>query len=112
MLGLNPARDREIDAIRRMIRNAAQAGIPALKYNPTIPGVVRTAPTPGRRLGAHRLLSTAWSPSPKSTPSASPAASTTPACRAIAASAASTACWAAWTGSIASSKSRPAPITA
>jgi len=48
MLGRSPERDREIDAICQMIRNAAQAGIPALKYNLTILGVVRTAPTPGR----------------------------------------------------------------
>jgi mannonate dehydratase len=48
MLGRSPARDREIDDIRQMIRNAARAGIPSLKYNLTILGVVRTAPTAGR----------------------------------------------------------------
>jgi mannonate dehydratase len=48
MLGKSPERDREIDRICRMIRNAAKAGIPALKYNLTILGVVRTAPTRGR----------------------------------------------------------------
>jgi mannonate dehydratase len=48
MLGRSPERDRDIDAICQMIRNAAQAGIPALKYNLTILGVVRTEPTPGR----------------------------------------------------------------
>jgi mannonate dehydratase len=48
MLGKSPERDREIDAICRMIRNAARAGIPALKYNLSILGVVRTEPTPGR----------------------------------------------------------------
>jgi mannonate dehydratase len=48
MLGKSPERDREIDDICQMIRNAAQAGIPALKYNLTILGVVRTEPTPGR----------------------------------------------------------------
>ncbi len=48
MLGKSPERDREIDAICQMIRNAARAGIPALKYNLTILGVVRTAPTRGR----------------------------------------------------------------
>jgi len=31
-----------------MIRNASRAGIPALKYNMSILGVVRTEPTPGR----------------------------------------------------------------
>jgi mannonate dehydratase len=48
MLGKSPARDRAIDEICQMIRNAARAGIPALKYNMSILGVVRTAATPGR----------------------------------------------------------------
>ncbi len=52
MLGKSPERDREIDDICQMIRNAARAGIPALKYNLTVLGVVRTEPTPGRG-GAH-----------------------------------------------------------
>ena len=52
MLGESPARDREIDGICQMIRNAAGAGIPALKYNLTLLGVVRTEPTRGRG-GAH-----------------------------------------------------------
>jgi mannonate dehydratase len=48
LLGKSPERDREIDDIRHMIRNAAEAGIPALKYNLDILGVVRTEPTRGR----------------------------------------------------------------
>lgn len=48
MLGKIPGRDREIDDICAMIRNAARAGIPALKYNMSILGVVRTETTPGR----------------------------------------------------------------
>lgn len=48
MLGKSPERDKEIDDICQMIRNAAQAGIPILKYNMSILGVVRTEPTPGR----------------------------------------------------------------
>ena len=48
MLGKSPERDREIDNICQMIRNAAQAGIPMLKYNMSILGVVRTGRTPGR----------------------------------------------------------------
>lgn len=48
MLGKSPERDREIEAICRMIGNAARAGIPALKYNLTILGVVRTESTRGR----------------------------------------------------------------
>jgi mannonate dehydratase len=48
MLGKSPERDREIEQICQMIRNAAQVGIPAVKYNLTILGVVRTESTPGR----------------------------------------------------------------
>jgi mannonate dehydratase len=48
LLGKSPDRDREIDGICQMIRNAASAGIPSLKYNLTLLGVVRTAATPGR----------------------------------------------------------------
>ena len=48
LLGRSPERDREIDDICQMIRNAARAGIPSLKYNLTLLGVVRTASTPGR----------------------------------------------------------------
>ena len=48
MLGKNPERDREIDAVCEMIRNTSKAGIPALKYNMSILGVVRTESTPGR----------------------------------------------------------------
>ncbi len=48
ILGKDPERGREIDGICEMIRNAGRAGIPALKYNFTVLGVVRTEPTPGR----------------------------------------------------------------
>ena len=48
LLGKSPDRDREIENICQMIRNAAQAGIPLLKYNMSILGVVRSDPTPGR----------------------------------------------------------------
>ena len=48
MLGKSPDRDREIDDVCQMIRNAARAGIPSLKYNMTFLGVVRTEPTKGR----------------------------------------------------------------
>jgi mannonate dehydratase len=48
ILGKDPERGREIDDICEMIRNAGRAGIPALKYNFTILGVVRTEPTRGR----------------------------------------------------------------
>src|SRR3984885_5606775 len=48
MLGKSPERDREIENIQQMIRNAARAGIPELKYNMSILGVVRTGTTTGR----------------------------------------------------------------
>jgi mannonate dehydratase len=48
MLGKSPERDREIENICTMIRNCAEAGIPMVKYNLTILGVVRSASTPGR----------------------------------------------------------------
>jgi mannonate dehydratase len=48
MLGKSPDRDRDIDTVCEIIRSAAKAGIPAVKYNMSILGVVRTAPTKGR----------------------------------------------------------------
>jgi mannonate dehydratase len=48
LLGKSPERDREIDRICTMIQSAAKAGIPAVKYNLTILGVLRTEPTRGR----------------------------------------------------------------
>jgi mannonate dehydratase len=44
MLGKSPDRDRELDDICQIIRNAARAGVPALKYNMSILGVVSTEP--------------------------------------------------------------------
>jgi len=48
MMGKSPERDRDIDSVCQMIRNASLAGIRALKYNMSILGVVRSEPTPGR----------------------------------------------------------------
>jgi mannonate dehydratase len=48
MLGKSPERDREIEQICQMIQNAGKAGIPAVKYNLTLLGVVRTERRPGR----------------------------------------------------------------
>ena len=48
LLGKDPERDRAIEEICQMIRNAGKAGIPALKYNLTYLGVVRSEPTRGR----------------------------------------------------------------
>ena len=48
MLGRSPERDREIEGVQMMIRNCAAAGIPAIKYNMSILGVLRTGRVPGR----------------------------------------------------------------
>ena len=48
VLGNSPERDRDIEALQTLIRNCAAAGIPAIKYNLTILGVLRTGRTPGR----------------------------------------------------------------
>lgn len=48
MLGKSQEQDREIEQICRMIQNVAQAGIPAVKYNLTLLGVVRTESSRGR----------------------------------------------------------------
>ena len=52
LLGKSPERDKEIDDVCQMIRNASRAGIPSLKYNLTLLGVPRTENTPGRG-GSH-----------------------------------------------------------
>ena len=43
-----PSRDRQIDSICNIIRNAARAGIPALKYNMNLIGIPRSASETGR----------------------------------------------------------------
>lgn len=48
LLGKDPERDQEIEWICAMIRNAAAAGIPMLKYNLTLLGVPRTGRAVGR----------------------------------------------------------------
>src|ERR1700721_4620785 len=48
MLAQSPERDRDIEAIQILIKNCAQAGIPSIKYNMSILGVVRSGRTPGR----------------------------------------------------------------
>jgi mannonate dehydratase len=48
MLGQSPERDRDIEHVQNLIKNCAKAGIPAIKYNMSILGVLRTARTPGR----------------------------------------------------------------
>ena len=48
LMGKSPERDREIDVLCENIRAASKAGIPALKYNLTFLGVVRSERTLGR----------------------------------------------------------------
>ena len=48
MLAQSPERDRDIESLQTMIRNCAQVGIPAIKYNMSILGVLRVERTPGR----------------------------------------------------------------
>ena len=48
MLGESPQRDTDIAEIQQLIRDCAKVGIPAIKYNMSILGVVRTERTPGR----------------------------------------------------------------
>lgn len=47
-LGQSPERDRDIESLQNTIRSAARAGIPSIKYNLNILGVLRTERTPGR----------------------------------------------------------------
>jgi mannonate dehydratase len=48
MLAQSPERDRDIEQLQTLIRNCAQAGIPSIKYNMSILGVLRTGRVQGR----------------------------------------------------------------
>jgi mannonate dehydratase len=49
MLAQSPERDRDIESLQTLIRNCAATGIPAIKYNMSILGVLRLPQrTPGR----------------------------------------------------------------
>ncbi|HJO16915.1 MAG: mannonate dehydratase [Vicinamibacterales bacterium] len=48
MLGQDPERQKEIDEACEIIRRCSEAGIPAIKYNLSLLGVLRTDPTRGR----------------------------------------------------------------
>ncbi len=48
MLAQSPERDRDIEQLQTLIRNCALAGIPTIKYNMSILGVLRTGWAPGR----------------------------------------------------------------
>jgi mannonate dehydratase len=65
MLGKDPERQREIEFVQTIIGNCARAGIPAIKYNMNLLGVLRTADTPGRggtRYSTWRLADAAEEP--------------------------------------------------
>ena len=48
MMGQSPERDRDIEHIQKMIVNCQKAGVPCVKYNMSLLGVLRTERTPGR----------------------------------------------------------------
>lgn len=48
MLAESPERDKDIAEIQQLIRDCAKVGIPAIKYNMSLLGVVRTERTKGR----------------------------------------------------------------
>ena len=48
MLAESPERDRDIEAVQTMIRNCQAVGIPSIKYNMSILGVLRTGRVAGR----------------------------------------------------------------
>ncbi len=48
MLAQSPERDRDIEQFQLLIRNCAAAGLPSIKYNMSILGVLRSGTRPGR----------------------------------------------------------------
>ena len=48
MLAQSPERDRDIETIQTLIRNCAQVGLPSIKYNMSILGVLRSGTRHGR----------------------------------------------------------------
>jgi mannonate dehydratase len=48
LLGKSPERDRDIEEFQKLIRNCAAAGVPSIKYNLNILGVLRTERELGR----------------------------------------------------------------
>ena len=48
MLAESPERDRDIEALQVLIKNCAATGIPMIKYNMSLLGVLRSGTTPGR----------------------------------------------------------------
>lgn len=48
MLGESPQRDHDIETLQKTIENCAKVGIPSIKYNMSMLGVLRSGRTPGR----------------------------------------------------------------
>jgi mannonate dehydratase len=48
MLADSPERDRDIESLQTLIKNCAKVGLPSIKYNMSILGVLRSGRTPGR----------------------------------------------------------------
>ena len=48
MLAQSPERDRDIEQLQTLIKNCGLAGIPCIKYNMSILGILRTGRIPGR----------------------------------------------------------------
>jgi mannonate dehydratase len=57
MLAQSPERDRDIEQLQTMIKNCAAAGIPSIKYNMSILGVVRSQ---GRTQGRGDAMLSTW----------------------------------------------------
>ncbi len=57
MLAQSPERDRDIEQLQTLIRNCAAAGIPSIKYNMSILGVLRL---PGRTPGRGDATYSTW----------------------------------------------------
>lgn len=54
MMGESPQRDRDIEALNKTIENLKTVGIPSMKYNMSLLGVLRTENKPGRGGGENR----------------------------------------------------------
>jgi mannonate dehydratase len=48
MLAQSPERDRDIESLQTLIKNCAKVGLPSIKYNMSLLGVLRSGRTPGR----------------------------------------------------------------
>jgi mannonate dehydratase len=58
MLAQSPEREREVEAVQTLIRNCAAVGIPAIKYNMSLLGVLRV---PRRTKGRGDSMLSTWS---------------------------------------------------